>query len=37
MIFAMAVFSLVCALMVWVGLRTPKKSGQKPFPRQTAR
>jgi hypothetical protein len=37
MIFAMAVFSLVCGVMVWVGLRSSKKSGQKPFPRQTAR
>jgi hypothetical protein len=37
MIFALAVISLVCAVMVWLGLRTPKKSDQKPLRRQTAR
>jgi len=37
MIFALAVFSLLCAVMVWIGLRSPKKSDQKPLPRQAAR
>lgn len=37
MIFSLAVFSLACALLVWVGLRTPKKSEKKPLRRQAAR
>jgi|GEM_PF-6921360 hypothetical protein len=37
MIFALAVFSLLCAVMVWIGLRSPKKSYQKLLPRQAAR
>jgi hypothetical protein len=37
MIFALAVFSLLCAVMVWIGLRSPKKSYQKSLPRQAAR
>jgi len=37
MIFAMVVFSVVCAGMIWVGLRAPKKSDHKHMRGQAAR
>lgn len=37
MIFAMAVFSAVCAAMILVGLRTPKKSSHEQLRKQPAR
>lgn len=36
MVFALAVFSLACAVMVWVSLRAPRNPDPKPLRRQAA-
>jgi hypothetical protein len=36
MIFALAVFSLLCAVMVWIGLRLPEKVRPQAAPKTSS-